>query len=34
MRMAQYELEKTEIAARHQALLGQSSGELPVKCQE
>jgi hypothetical protein len=34
MRMAQYELEKTEIAARHEALLGQSSGELPVKCQE
>ena len=34
MRMAQYELEKTEIAATHKALLGQSSEELPVKCQE
>ena len=34
MRMAQYEVEKAEIAATHEALLGQSSEELPVKCQE
>jgi hypothetical protein len=34
MRMASYELEKADIAARHEALVGQSSGELPVKCQE
>jgi hypothetical protein len=34
MRMAQFELEQAEIAARHDALLGQSSEALAVKCEE
>jgi hypothetical protein len=34
MRMAQFELEQAEIATSHEALLGQSSEELPVECQE
>jgi hypothetical protein len=34
MRMAQFELEQVEIAARPDALLGQSSEALAVKCQE